>query len=180
MSKQIKGLLQAEYENIIAKHKVSDFIVVSTKGVNGIENNIMRGQLGRKGIGLLVVKNSLFKKALANQKLADASPIFEGTCTIVYGGESIVDAAKEIEEWVKKIPVLEIRAAFVDNSVLDALSAKRLSKLPNRAELRSQIVMLFMSPGAKLASAITSPAGAIAGCIKSIIEKAEKAEKPAA
>jgi len=50
-----------------------------------------------------------------------------------------------------------------------------LSKLPNRAELQGSVVMLASAPGARLVSAVGSPAGAIAGCLKTLIENLEKA-----
>jgi ribosomal protein L10 len=85
-----------------------------------------------------------------------------------------VEIAKEIDEWKKKVPVIEFKGAFVDGVILDTKAAASLSKWPTRGELQSQIVSLMKSPGARAASAIMSPAIAVAGCIKALIEKREK------
>jgi large subunit ribosomal protein L10 len=174
MSKYVKGLLQSELESRISGDGISDFMIVSVMGINGVDNNMMRGELKSKGYQLTVVKNSLFRKALCECKMEGATDLFVGPCAVAYGGDSIVDVAKEIVEWSKKVPALEIRGAFLDGSTLDAESATRLSKMPGRKELQSRIVGMAQSPGSSLAGIIGSPASIIAGCIETIAEKSEK------
>ena len=174
MSKYVKQLVQSQLGKKITSGDVRDFLVVSTKGVGGTNNNVMRGALKAKGIRMLVVKNSLFARALRDSKLDAAAQLFSGPCAVVYGGDSIVDAAKEMLVWVKKVPALEVKGAFVDGALFDGPGAQEISKMPTRVELQARVVSCVLSPGGRIAGAIKGPAGAIAGCIKTIIEKAEK------
>jgi len=174
MSKFVKELLQKEFEDIFGG--VKEFVVINTDGVGGNDNNEMRGELSGKGIRLRIVRNSLMRKALSQLDMPKAVDLFaSGPCAVAYGGDSVVDVAKELVSWKKKIKAIDLKGAYVDGTIVIGEGVVDLSKMPNRAELQSQVVQIALTPGANIAGAITSPAANIAGCIKTIIEKAEEA-----
>lgn len=174
MSKYVKGLLQNELEKKFAD--ISDFVILSTKGVGGNENNEMRGVLKEKGIGLTIVKNAMMRRAMENLGMTAAISLFAaGPCSVAYGGDSVVDVAKEMADWSRKFEAITFRGAFVDGTALGAEETTALSKMPNRVELQGAIVMLANSPGRQVAGAIAGPGGIIAGCVKAIADKLEEA-----
>lgn len=173
MSSYMKGLLRAEYESRFGE--VGDFLVIETQGVNGNENNEMRGVLKSEGIKLMTVKNAMMKRALAALKRDAAIELFErGPCTVAYGGDGVVSVARAVAEWRKKIEAIKVKGAFVDGQAMDSQAAEVLSKMPNRAELQGSIVMLANSAGVRVAGVLAGSGGIVAGCIKSLIGKLEK------
>lgn len=173
MSYAVKGLIQKEYDARFAG--MTSFMVLKTIGINGVQNNKMRGELKKKNIRMMVVKNSLMRRTLDTLGLGKSGMLFDsGPCTVVFGGDNIVEVAKEIEPWLKKVKAIAIKGACIEGETLDAKQAVGVSKMPSRAELQGMVAGMALSPGARLAGAILSPGGAIAGCLKSIIEKQEK------
>jgi large subunit ribosomal protein L10 len=177
MSKYVKNLLQSEFEKVLADRSVREFVVMSLTGVNGVDNNLMRGGLRKKGMDVLVVKNALFRRALLSRKMDTATALFDGPCAVAYGGDSVVDVARELTDWGRKIKAMRFRGAYVDGTVLAGSDIEMLAKMPTRRELLGQVAGCILSPGARVASAVGASGSKIASCVKTVIEKAEKAEK---
>ncbi|MCE5186709.1 MAG: 50S ribosomal protein L10 [Planctomycetaceae bacterium] len=173
MSYFIKNQIQSEYEQKF--QNLREFVVIDTTGISGIDNNTFRGEMRKKGIHLTIVKNSLMRLTLKKMGMENASDIFKsGPCVVVYGGQSVVDVAKEVVAWNRKLTNIKPKGAYVEGTVMKGENVTALSKMPTRAEMQGQVVQLVLSPGARLAGAIKSQGGIIAGCLKSLIEKKEK------
>ena len=174
MSYLVKNLVQNEYEKTFSD--VNEFVIVDMTGVSGVDNNILRGELKKQGIRMTVVKNSLMCLALKNMGMDAACDAFaEGPCTVAYGGDSVVDVAKEVIDWAKKIKDIKPKGAYVDGTLMAGDGVKELSKMPTRVELQGQVAQITLTPGANIAGALVGPGGVIAGCVESLIEKLEEA-----
>lgn len=169
MSKSVKQLLSKELEEKF--NGVDEFLIVDITGVDGITNNLLRGELRNKGIKLTMVRNAMMRQAMKSLNKENAMDLFAtGCCTVAYGSDSVIDVAKEIEALTKLKP-LKFTGAYLDGTAMGEAAASKLSKMKNRVELIGEVVMLANSPARRLASAIGSPAGIIAGCIKTLADK---------
>ncbi len=173
MSKTIKSYLQNQFAREF--DQVRDFMVISMMGIKGKDNNEFRGELLKKNIVVRIVKNSLAVRVFADNGIAGLDDVLVGPCAVAFGGDNIVDLAKELAVWEKKIKALEVKGACLEGEALNAVQAKLVAKMKSRAELQGDVLGAALSPGAKLVGAIISPASAIAGCLKTIIDKQEEA-----
>lgn len=164
MSKLVKELEMQALRRRFAG--VSDLLVVNVIGLDAADSNKLRLELRKKGIELQVVKNSLAKKVMEGTPAAAAAPILDGPSAVAWGGEGIVELAREISDWARKIEKLQIKGGCVGGTTLDARGVETLSKLPSRLELLGRIVAQIQSPGANLAARILGPGGMLASQIK--------------
>jgi large subunit ribosomal protein L10 len=122
--------------------------------------------------------------ATQNTPLAPAFEKAEGMLAIAWGGEDVVDLAKELDRLtgVKDFEGLECRGGALDGARLDSADVKKVAKWPTRTEQLSLLSGQISSLAGTLAGQILSAGGGLAGQIASRVETLEKAggEAPAA
>ena len=173
MSKPVKEMIMADY-----KRRFEDLdgaLILDVRGVEANANNAMRLGLAEKNIRVTVIKNTLAKKALADTKLRALAPALEGPSALAYGAESVVDLARELVEWARKVKELDLKGAVLDGEYFDgAEGVKRLSQFPTREEAQAKVVQLILSPARQAIGAATSPGSNILGIIKEIQQRLEE------
>ena len=166
MSKYVKDLITEDLRKRL--DGVEDALLVNVVGLEANSTNRLRGELESKDINLMVIKNSLARRATAGSSLA---PMFEGltgTSAICWGSEDIVSLAKEITRLAKDASFgkFEARGGVMDGEALTAEEVTAVSKWPNRDEQLSILVGQILGPGATLAAQLIGPGAALASQVK--------------
>jgi ribosomal protein L10 len=140
----------------------------------------MRKDLRQKNIQVLMVKNSLARRATEGTLLAPAFEGLTGSTAIVYGGTDVVALAKEVMRLLKEkqYDKLENRGGVMDGARLSPKQVEEVSTWPSREEQLSLLLGQILSPGASLCSQLTSAAGALASQISQRGEEEKKDEAP--
>jgi ribosomal protein L10 len=166
MSKYVKDLITNDL-----KHRldgVKDCLLVSVAGMDANNSHRLRMELRSKKMNLLVIKNSLARRAAEGTSLGPAFHGLKGAAAIVWGGTDLVDVAKEITRLAgeKQYEKLEPRGGVMDGAPLGPADVVEVSKWPSREEQLAMLIGQILSPGAKLAAQLTSVGAALASQIK--------------
>jgi large subunit ribosomal protein L10 len=179
MSKAVKKLLMRDYSSRIAgaSEEWPDAMLISIRGLKAVDTTKFRGTLAKKNIRVTVIRNSLARKAFEGTRLAALSELLTGASAIAYGGNSVVEVAREIVALASAMPALELKGAVLDGTLFRGKEGvNELSKFPTREEAIGRVVTLIVSPARKLMGQVKGPGSNVAGIIKSIEEKLEKGE----
>jgi large subunit ribosomal protein L10 len=166
MSKYVKDLVSNDISRRL--EGVEDAVLVNVIGMDSESSYLMRKDLREKNIHLLVVKNSLARRACEGTGLMPAFDGLDGCTAIAWGGEDFVSLVKEIVDLDKKKPhpAFEARGGVLDGEQLSAEKLKEISKWPSRVEMLSILSGQLLSPGANLSGALLGPGKALASQIK--------------
>jgi large subunit ribosomal protein L10 len=175
MSKTVKNLMIRDYRERIAG--VSDALVISLRGVGGIDNNKMRLDLRKKNVRITVMRNNLAGHALKGTPLAGLERMLAGPTALAYGEAGVIDAARALVEWAKKIEKLELKGAILDGVLYEGKKGvEELSRFPTKSEAQAQVVTLILSPAKNVLGRVKGPGGKVMGILKTIEGKLEKGE----
>lgn len=171
MSKELKKLVVNE---LISDYKgVNNFIVVSFKGVNTQQANVLRRDLSEKDIKLKVVKNSLAAIAFKEIGVPALSQMLEGPSAITVSDNDPVILTKVITKWSKEISSLKIVGGLIDGEMLSLDDIKTLSAIPSREVVLAQIVFAIQAPMVQLANVFNATASSLCRVLHAIKEKKE-------
>ena len=154
---------------------IPDALIIDIRGIDANENNKLRVDLFDKDIHITVLKNSLAKTAFKGTNLEVLTTTLTGPTALVFGGDSVVDVARNLVDWAKKVKKLDLKAAILDGELFEgADGVKRLSNFPTKEEAQGTVVQLVLSPAGNLVKAATSPGSNLLGIIKEIRTRLEE------
>ena len=166
MSKKVKDLVTNTFKSRL--DGVSDCLVADVIGLDANSTVKLRKQLREKNIQLLVVKNSLARRATEGTSLAPAFEGLDGTACVVWGAEDFVSLVKEVVELDKseEFEDFKARGGVMDGEQLSPEKVKEISKWPNRLEQLSILSGQMTSAWSTLQSQLTGPGGQLASQVE--------------
>ncbi len=176
MSKPIKSMMVAEYRRRF--EGVDNALLVDIRGIEANDNNALRQSLHASGIKITVVRNTLARDAFKETPLEILTAGLDGPSAMCYGADSVVEVARELVIWAKKVEKLDLKGACLDGEFFEGDNGvKRLSTFPTRDEAQAKVVQLILSPAGNVLGAAKSAGANLLGIVKEIEERLEKGEE---
>ena len=122
------------------------FLLVNFRGAKVSEFELLRKKLRDNNAVLTVVKNNLLKKASENTDFESIFTDSVGETAITFLEENYVEVTKTFVEIEKDFPNLEIRVGFIEGKSVDKDELEKISKLPSREVLISQMISMLNQP----------------------------------
>lgn len=150
------------------------FYVTDTSGLNASATADLRRKCFDSGVELVVVKNTLFKKALEKVEytgVEDLLSTLKGETSIMF--TSVGNApARLIKEFRKSNAKPILKSAYIEESVyVGDENVEVLSTLKSKDELIADVVALLQSPVKNVVSALQSAPQTVAGLVKTLSER---------
>jgi large subunit ribosomal protein L10 len=175
MSKPVKELMVEDYRRRFGD--LQGALVVDIRGIEANQNNELRLSLQQQAVKVTVIRNTLARKAFSGTDLEALGPALEGPSALAYGAESVVDVARALVEWARKIEHLELKGAVLEGEFFEGEDGvKRLSQLPTREEAQARVVQLVLTPAGNVVSAAKGPGSRVLGVIKTLQERLEEGQ----
>ena len=153
------------------------FYVTNIEGLNAEQTSDLRRQCFKQEIKLLVVKNTLLKKALEGKEIDEAFfSALKGNTALMLCNTGNVPAKliKTIKDKNKKNPDVKpaLKAAFVEGQAyVGAEQLDFLCSIKSKNELIADLVALLQSPAKNVVSALQSGGSTLHGVLKTLGEK---------
>jgi large subunit ribosomal protein L10 len=155
----------------------SSFYITDIGSLNSEKTSKLRRLCFSKNVQIKVAKNSLIRKALGKMEgdYEQMLPTLKGSSAILIAEIPNVPA-KVIKEFRKGSDKPVLKSAYIDTAIfvgdnmLDSLAS-----LKSKQELVGDIVGLLQSPAKNVISALKSGGGKLAGILKTLEERGEKA-----
>ena len=172
MKKEVKDTIVVELGAKLNEY--SHFYLVDVTGMNAGATSKLRRECFKNDIKMVVVKNTLFHKALEASDV-DFEPLYgclKGSTAVLFCNTANVPA-KMLKNYKKEgIPAL--KAAYAEECMyIGADKLEELAALKSKNELIAEVVALLQSPAKNVVAALQSGAQTIHGVLKTLGERAE-------
>jgi len=171
MRKEDKTVVIEQIATTVGKY--ANFYLMDIATLNAAKTSNLRRECSKQEIKLLVVKNTLFKKALEKIEgdYSALDPALKGNTAVMFSNNAN-SPAQLIKTFAKGTDIPKLKAAYVQESFyIGAENLEMLITIKGKNELIGDVIALLQSPAKNVISALQSGGQTIHGVLKTLAEK---------
>lgn len=153
MKKEQKKQIVKEFVEIFSE---SGFYLMDYKGLNVAEITELRSKLREANISMRVVKNTLAKRALKQAGIDSLDSFFVGPTSVVWSEEDSITPIHVLSQFLKQYEKGTIKAGLIDGLLVKDSDIEKISKLPNKHGLYTNVASSLNAPIVKLARVLNA------------------------
>mgnify|MGYP003392324086 CR=1 FL=1 len=146
-------------------------IIIKYSGVSSPDMSSLRKTLKVSRSELLVVKNSIAKRAMKELGQEDLVKSIEAPCGMIFFKDEPVDISKILCAFRKDHEKLVLEGGLLQDKLLTLKDIEAMSILPSKDVLRTKVVVVLNSPILKLAIVLNQTIKKFVYCLDQIKQK---------
>ncbi|HEX3629628.1 MAG TPA: 50S ribosomal protein L10 [Candidatus Dormibacteraeota bacterium] len=175
-----KALKAESVADLTARLKASSTAVLADyRGMTVGQMRELRSKLRDGGIEMVVVKNTLARRAAKAAGYEPLNAELVGPIAMVFAGEDVSAPARILNEYIRANRKMAIKGGLLEGQVITAESVVELADLPSREILLSRLLGAMQAPLGNLASVLQAPISKLARTLDAVRTQRES-QAPAA
>ncbi|MFC1650370.1 50S ribosomal protein L10 [Candidatus Latescibacterota bacterium] len=165
-------------EDVVEIFGESGFYLLDFKGFNVAEITELRNKLREANVSMRVVKNTLAKRALEEVDSYESvrevfNAFFTGPTGLVWSKEDPIAPVRVLVDFLEKQKFGSIKAGILDGMIVEGSDIERISKLPSKQALYTQVASSLNAPIIKLARVLKAVPENFVRTLDAVREKKE-------
>jgi len=170
----------ATVADITARLKASSTAVLADyRGMTVGQMRELRSKLRGGGIEMVVVKNTLARRAAKAAGYEPLSAELVGPVAMLFAVDDVSAPARLLSEYIRANRKMVIKAGLLEGQVIKADAVTELADLPSREVLLSRLLGAMQAPLGNLASVLQAPIVKLARTLDAVRHQKES-QSPAA
>ncbi len=158
------GALHAKIEN------ASAVIMTEYRGIKATDMVKLRTALRGSHVEVVVVKNSLLRRAAVGTQAEPLVGDLSGPCAVALAYGEATDAAKALSKGAGDFEPFNLLNGIIEKSVLDSSGIAAVAKLPGKSEMQSQFAGALEGVMAEFAFVIEAVIREFVGLVEAKVE----------
>ena len=170
----------AQVDEITARlRRSSTAVLADYRGMTVGQMQDLRNRLRGDGVEMLVVKNTLARRAAEAAGYGALKAELSGPIAIVFAQDDVSAPARILSEYIRANRRMVIRSGLLEGQVIKAETVAELADLPSREVLLGRLLGTMQMPLAQLASVLQAPLTKLARTLDALREQKESNQPPA-